>query len=113
MTKDELTNHIRKPDTKTERMASADDNADRTTMHYVKDCPYRFMQIPNPCDELPDSITCNTPDCWRLSTKMKGIDWTRISRKNITEFTETVNLVQPEVMHRLIDAYLAKQSSHD
>ena len=110
MTKNELSDQGRKPKELPVRCISVDNKADRTNKKFVGDCPFRFMRIDNPCSKIPASFLCGTPDCWAMAAKMKGIDWTHIRESDMAEFTEAVNMVKPEIIDRLLDAYLGQQN---
>jgi len=77
--------------------------------HYINDCPFRIMQVASPCDYVPTNFICNNPGCWSLGETMKGVDWTKLKEKDLKKFTQAITLVQPEIMNRLVDAYLAEQ----
>jgi hypothetical protein len=77
---------------------------------FVGNCPFRYMQIPAPCDSVPEEFVCNTPDCFSMGENMKVVDWSKLEQSDLDEFARAIVLVQPDVMERLINCYIAKQN---
>ena len=80
---------------------------------YVRDCPYRIIDIPSPCEPVPDNYLCNTPDCWNLGARMQDIDWVNLTPKQLDEIAISLCRDHYKVTERIVDAYIRQHSQPD
>ena len=79
-------------------------------MHYVQHCPYRFMRVPNYCDEVPADFMCYNYDCWIVGERAIAVNWPRLTELQQAKFIQELVGEKCEGIEQLFNQYVDQHS---